>query len=190
MFKYCCEINLDNIILKPLTKDNFYLVKGFCCENEVFDNFLLKEALFDNSTKTYLILYENILLGFFSLSASGISIINDSHENKESHRFNISAIEISHFALNKHFHHLYYDRQAKEENEKYFLSDICLEYILTYIVENVTTIIGAKFIILYSIPKAESLYKRLDFKNFESFMIPNHKRYYEGCTAFFLKINN
>lgn len=195
MFKYFEEIDIEKIKIESLTKENYYLVKDFCCGNEVFEEFLIKKSLTDYKTRTYIFVYHNedkkILLGYFGLSASGISIMNDGRQDIEkakAKKFNMPAIEITHFALCEQFHHMFWDAEAEVEKEKYYLSDILLLQLLKYIISDVLLVVGASFIVLYSVPEAESLYRRSEFVSFEDFMIPDNKRYLDECIPLYLKI--
>lgn len=195
MFNYVEEINLEKIKIESLTEDNHHLVKDFCCSNDVFEEFLVIKALSSNDTRTYLFIYDNekerILLGYFSISASGISIMNDGRSDAEKvgvRKFNMSAIEISHFALCEQFQHMFWDEGSKIENYKFYLSDVLFLELMKYITNEVLSVIGAAFIVLYSVPKAENLYRRNEFMSFEDFMIPDIKRYLEDCVPLYLKI--
>lgn len=195
MFKYCNEIEIDHIKIEPLTRDNYYLVRGFSCKNEVLTDFLQKKALSDNGTKTYLFTYSDLcnkyLLGFCSFGSPGISFYNDYNAPKEqARRFSVSAIEINYFALDAKYSHMFWDEEAESENDEYFLSDILLNIAIKFIITNIRSVVGAIYILLYSIPKALGLYKRNGFKEFEDFMIPSYKRYLEGCIPMYLSINS
>lgn len=195
MFKYFQEIEIEKVKIESLTKDNYYLVKDFCCGNEVFEEYLTKKALSDYKTRTYLFIYHNedekILLGYFGLSASGISIMNDGRKDvkkEEAKKFNMPAIEISHFALCTQFHHMYYDEKAEIEKDKYYLSDILFLELMKYIISDVILVVGASFVVLYAVKTAESLYRRNDFLSFEDYMVPDNKRYLYECIPLYIKI--
>lgn len=196
MYKYAREIKFDSLRIEPLTNDNKILVDGFYSNNDVIDNFFKKEALTDTKVATHLIIdsLTNDLISFFSLSASGISINMSSQKLRESiNRFNIPAIEINYFAIDKKYRHLFYDEITEKENEEYFLSDMLFEKILELILEFRKNI-GFSFITLYSVPNSKNpnkplnIYTRFNFETFEEYMEANKKRYLEGCIPMYIKI--
>lgn len=184
MFKYFSEINLDEIKIEKLTYDNLILTKGFSCGNLDFDFFLQEEAIDDYKVSTYLILYHDNLLGFFALSANGIYIEDD--DNDEINYIS-SAIEISYFALENKFHHISYNEEEEKKGTKFYLSDVLISKVLEFISNYIIDIIGAQFIILYSVPEAENLYARNEFKNFESYMKKSNKPYLRECIPMYIK---
>lgn len=194
MYKYASEINENNITIQKLCSNNFHLTKGFTCGNDYIDEFLKKKAIDDKQSTTHLIIEnkENLLLGFFSLSASGISF-NMSETNvprDKKNRFNISAIEIDFFAINKPFQHLYFDEIGKQEDEDYFLSDILFEKIMEFINE-LREYVGFRSVVLYSVPNSKDsnkpldIYQRFDFVSFKDYMEQDRKRLLEGCIPLF-----
>lgn len=190
MFKYVHEINREKIRIKPLTNENYNLVKGFYCGNETLDMFIIEDALYDDNTLTYLLTYvkddTELLFAYFSISASGVS----QKDNTETQQFNISAVEINNFALNKEYQHLYWNEKYKKLKIKFYLSDILFNMVLEYIMTKVATVVGVSCITLYSVPEAESLYRRNNFCSFEDYMIPYNKRYLDGCIPLYLKLKN
>lgn len=194
MYKYAAEINEENIVIEKLSENNFKLVKEFECGNDYIDEFLKRKAVCDNQSTTHLLIEKsnNLLLGFFSLSASGISF-NMSSGNvprDKKNRFNISAIEIDFFAINKPFQHMFFDEITELENEKYFLSDILFEKIMEFIIE-IKEYVGFRSVVLYSVPNSKDknkpldIYERFGFVSFEDYMEQDKKRFLEGCIPLF-----
>ncbi len=198
MYKYASEINEENIIIQKLYDDNVYLIKDFVCGNDYIDEFLKKKAIYSRESTTHLILEKssNLLLGFFSLSASGISFnmseVNTLREKKN--RFNISAVEIDFFAVNKPFQHMFYDEISEKEKEEYFLSDILFEKIMEFIL-NLRESIGFRSVVLYSVPNSKdsnkplNIYERFNFVSFKDYMEQDRKRYLEGCIPLFKDVD-
>ncbi len=184
MFKYFSEIDLDNIKIEKLNYDNLNLTNGFSCGNLEFDFFLQGNAIEEHRVSTYLILYNNDLLGFFSLSANGIYI--EDNDNSEISYIS-SAIEISYFALEKKYHHVSYNEEEEKKGTKFYLSDVLISKILEFISNYIIDIVGAQFIILYSVPEAESLYSRNEFKSFENYMKKSNKPYLRECIPMYIK---
>lgn len=184
MFKYFSEINLDDIKIEKLNYDNLNLTIGFSCGNLDFDFFLQEDAIEEYKFSTYLILYNNNLLGFFSLSASGINI--EDNDNSDISYIS-SAIEISYFALEKKYHHISFNKEEEDKKTKFYLSDVLISKILEFISSYIIDIVGAQFIILYSVPEAESLYYRNDFNNFENYMKRSNKPYLRECIPMYIK---
>lgn len=179
--KYYEEMNLNKISFEPLTDDNYHLVEGFSCGNAYFNEFLFYDAMYETSSKIYLIVYDNdTLLGFFGLSATGITTIRESEHVKET--FNRPAIEITYFAINNEFKHMWYNEKAKKDGNKVYLSNIIFSKLVRFIQQDVRDILGFEFIILYSVPEAVKFYRKHEFQNFDEYMIPGNKQYLSNCT--------
>lgn len=197
MYKYAIEIDENDIEIEKLDKKHNDITKTFECGNDYMDEFLKKNAINDRLSTTHLFIDKknNLLLGFFSLSASGVSLnmSNPNVERSKKNRFNISAIEISYFALNKPFKHMFFDEITEKENENYFLSDILFEKVIEYIIE-LRKYIGFRNIILYSVPNSKDenrpldIYERFNFASFTDYMEKNNKRFLEGCIPLFKEI--
>lgn len=197
MFKYVNEIDENKLLMQPLTRDNYDLVKGLSCRNEILDDFLINDAIYERGTRTYLFIYDDEgskkILGFFSLSASGVSLISYKEGKgvkEEEQRYNASGVEIANFALDSEFHHMYWSEISKKEGIKFYLSDFLFTKVLEYITNDIIEVIGITFITLYSVPEAESLYRRRKFEYFGDFMIANNKRYLDGCIPMYIKIDD
>lgn len=185
--KYYNELDLDKISLEPLTDDNYHLVEGFSCGNIFFDEFLAEDALYEISSRIYLIVYDNnTLLGFFGLSSTGLTTIRSDEHNKEI--FNKSAIEISFFAIDTSFQHMYFNEKAKEEKMKIYLSDIVFIMIISYIQNYMKKFIGIEFVVLYSVPEAVKFYQKHNFEEFDDSMMPSTKQYLSDCTPMVFKL--
>ncbi|MFR4518422.1 MAG: hypothetical protein ACLT40_00485 [Fusobacterium sp.] len=178
-------LKISDITIKPLTKENVNLVDGFFCGNDAINKFLKKDALEKQDIRTYLFIWENKLIGYFSVSASGISIMNGPKK-----KYNLSAIEIKFFAIHEEYHHMYFDKEGEDTKEKFYLSDVLLAQVIDFIIDNICNIVGVYAIILYSVPTAVPLYTRSNFKPFINLMIPDEKYYLEGCIPMFVRIQD
>lgn len=196
LYRYASQIKEENIKIEKLNDCNFNLTKNFVCGNEYIDTYLSKKAKDDSLATTHLIIdkTDNTLVGFFSISASGISfnMSGTEIERENQNRFNIPAVELDFFAVNRQFQHMYYDEIAEKEKDDYFLSDILLEKIISFIL-SLRDFIGFKSIILYSVPKNEEakpldIYIRFGFKSFEEFMEPSRKRFLDGCIPLYINV--
>lgn len=186
-FKYYSEMDLSKISLEPLTNENYHLVEGFSCGNIFFDEFLAEDAIYETLSRIYLIVYdENVLLGFFGLSATGLSAINISERVKEN--YNKPAVEISYFAIDINFQHMLYNEKSKDEIVKIYLSNIVFAKLLQYIEEKISKVIGFNYIILYSVPEAVQFYKKHGFEDFNEYMIRSNKQMLSECVPLFVTI--
>lgn len=180
--QYYNEININNIKIEPLTEQNDYLVEGFSCGEIDFDKFIYYDAL-GNECKIYLILYKNIMLGFFGITATGI-ITNKMENDNIKEIYNEPAIEINYFATDEKYHGMYIDEQHSEQET---LSDIIFIKVLSFIAE-IQNIIGFKYIILYSVKPAVNFYKKHNFEEFNKYMVRNVKQYINDCIPLFIRI--
>lgn len=172
-------MEISNIKIEPLTNLNINLVEGFSCGEIFFDEYLIEDSLYE-IPKTYLIICDNNLLGYFSITATGL--LHSEYENGELKQiYNKPAIEINYFAIDVNYQH----KIISTENKLYYSNLIF--YNILYFINNID-ILGFEFIVLYSVPSAINFYKKHGFKEFESYMSANDKQYLQGCTPLFIKI--
>ena len=159
------------------------IVSKFNCGDIAFDTYLNKEALEDrlngrgviyividqaikSSNNENSLQNEDKLVAYYTISTSTVHFI-DTYDfeddaipepEKRKHYSPISAIIINMFAVNNEYQDCIY----KEE----LVSSIVLQSIISDIYDMTTTIIGAKMIILCSVPDAVDFYKRNSFEEF------------------------
>lgn len=172
---------------KLLNKGNSFLLSDFDCGNDEINDFLKNKALYDSSKQTYLYISDNKLLGFVSLACSGIK------HSYEKTSYMLSAIEIKYFAIDIKYHAMLFDENSEESNpesKNYTLSDHIFANILEYCSKIANKVIGAKYIILYSVPQALHFYILNGFSQFDEYMKKNHIKYLDGCIPMYMEIYN
>lgn len=172
-----------NFKLVEYSSKYYDTVKKFKCGNSVIDDYIVNKAKDDIGTVTYLVINADIpeVIGFISLSCSGIK-----HNFCADSGYSVSetkaAIEIKYFAIASKFHKLLYD----DSDEHFYFSDMVFCEALKkcrYISEN---IIGAEYIMLYSVDTAKRFYKRNLFETFTEYMSRDNINFLEGCTPMYI----
>lgn len=102
-------------------------------------------------------------------------------------RFSLSsAIEIMFFAIDKRYRHLRYSDTPAASRET--LSSNLFRYTVNHIFDIARETIGADYIILYAVPKAENFYKRNGFRRFDGNMMPDANPFLDGCIPMYRDI--
>lgn len=166
----------------PYTKDYENAVRLFDCGNEVLNNYLFEKAANDFNAVTYLVVNRDNgeVIGFISLACSGIQYIADD----ECLRVTLPAIEIKYFAILNTLHKLVYD----DMDEHFYFSDMVLCEVLKKCRYISDEIVGAKYIILYSVEDAVHFYERNLFKTYTEFMSQDKIRYLNGCIPMYMEL--
>lgn len=172
------EIYCFNPKIKLLTPEDEHLVNVFNSGDFAFNNYINRTALKDMLTGdgvTYLV--ENIkennnseMIAYYTISAASIiNIYKDTYENdSEEEAFvpenleylmPISAFMINMFAVNSNYQDCYYN--------DCLISSLVLKYIIGTLYEMSVNIIGAKGIILCSVPTAVSFYEKNNFQKID-----------------------
>lgn len=99
------------------------------------------------------------------------------------------AIEIKYFALASCVQRLYYSEEDMAENNHYYLSDFWLGEVMYKCSDISQSIIGAKYIILYSVPRGRKLYERMGFNDFQKYMNRDKMRFLNGCKPMYIEID-
>lgn len=180
-YNYAKDIDFKIVRIKDITLEQ---LSKFDCGEEVFNRYLKEKAKTYKDATTYIILdrSDNSVLAYFSLSATGVQ----TNYGKHTH-FNMPAIEISMFAIDKKLKRLYYDEEIEKEGYPYYFSDLVLFKALQ-IIEKISKYVGARVIILYSVPKAIEFYTRNDFIPFDNYMVPSEKFFLKGCIPVYISI--
>lgn len=133
-------------ILVPISKEYQPLFKKFKCNLPKMDAFLREQALYYNELgegKTFLLIHDNQVIGYFTLKCSAIQIF-DKEMTEEPREF--PAIEISRLAVN-------YRYQKQGYGEK------ILAHALTTILDIKSNYCGVRFVTLFSVPDAVGFYE-------------------------------
>ena len=164
-------------------------------EDSVFDcsaiaqNSYIHEHAQDDALTTLLFVdvSRNELIAYCSFRCSGIMTLSDGDRGADvliADEYTIlSAMEIMSFALDKRYQRMPYD-----EEEKRNLSDMILNYILYYLNDVAHNHIGAKYIILYAVPRSKSFYERCGFVAFDADMRRDQAQYLVGCSAMYYPV--
>lgn len=186
-YEYADDIEIDVLDLNEITPE---MLNDFKCGNQSLDDFLHEEAYTD-SAKTYLFvdINQNTVIAFASIACSAImfAIENDDHDILfASERYSLSpAIEIKYFAMDKKYRHLCYSDAPKS---KITLSCNLFRYVVSHIQDIANEHVGAEYIVLYSVPEAQSFYARNMFNRFDQEMYGNSDPYLQGCIPMYMEI--
>ncbi|MBE6488016.1 MAG: GNAT family N-acetyltransferase [Methanosphaera stadtmanae] len=94
---------VDNYKIEKITKHHY--LNDFNCENEKLNTFLKKDALEQQNNRfnvTYLAIYNNMILGYYSLLADNIRLKKVDFNIPKEYK-NAPAIKIGQFARDKKF---------------------------------------------------------------------------------------
>lgn len=132
---------------------NQHILDSFSCGNEELDRFFKRNALVNDQNgygKTYVLIDEKDVLGFFTLCSSSIKY--DEYPNKENEKipkYPIPCIKIARLAVNKKYQHQGYGRELIKQA---FLR-----------VSSVSNTIGVRLIVVDAKESAISFYKKYGF---------------------------
>ena len=177
------RIHISDLDEKSLTE--------FKCDNKTIDSFFKEESaqLERNVTFAFIDVDENNVIGFYSLCCNGIDILKeetDDEGNRCIYRTIEPAIEIDFFAIDERYRSIPFS----SESSRY---ETLSQYLFLYVLDEIKNIskkaVGAKYIILYSVPQAISFYKRCKFVDFTEYMIEDGDPFVSECTAMFKKID-
>lgn len=184
--RYADDVQIDVL---DVSEVDDRVLKSFCCGNESIDSFLQNDAK-GSTAKTFVFVdtSANEIVAFTSFECSAIMYAveddNDVMLASERHGL-ISAIEIDYFAVNVKYQHLLY---KEEPDAKQTLSCQIFRYVVQHLVDIASNVIGAEYIVLYSVPQAKSFYERNFFNAFDYEMIGSADPYLEGCKPMYYKI--
>lgn len=169
-----------------LSENNIRFIKNFDCGNNNINNFLKCEAInYSESglSKPYIFIDDNHeVLGFFTIKCSAIQYMLS-----EIASMYLPSIEIEYFAIDISLHKLKYDSEDTLEDGIYNFSDDLLCTILSKC-KDISDVIGARFITLYSVLDAIEFYQRNGFKKFEEDMNEYKNSNVEDCVALYLEL--
>lgn len=153
----------EKINCVKMNKELIDKVQLFDSGNPYIDNFLKsKDSLDNNIGKTYLLLFEESVLGYFNISSGCIDYIDELQRVKMG-----GAIHINYLALDKRYHH---SKINDANNENYYISDILLDYCISVIEHIHKDHLGFAFITLSATNEGLKLYERNGFERLDSDM--------------------
>lgn len=154
---------VDGVEVKSITKltpQEKALVEAFSCGEDDIDDYLHKDALDDmshNITQTFLVFFNEEILGYFSLTADRVIVVNNSkitnkllENGNEINRNSIPAVQIHHFAVNFKY-------------QKSGAGRVVMDLAFVIIKNQILPYLGACLITVQSIKKSVGFYKKIGF---------------------------
>ncbi len=155
----------------------------FSCGNEYLDKYLKVDSIKDENVVTYLFTDDDNkkIMGYCSLTCSGI------HYELEGVRQTLPAIEIKYFAIDSRYQKLRFD-DIDDDGAHFYLSDKLLCDMIQICQTISCEVLGASYVVLYSVPDAVHFYKRNCFHSYNEYMKEDNIRLLDGCTAMYLEL--
>lgn len=183
------SINNISLIIDMLNQNNKHLTDNFETGKPPFDFYIKKEAMLDKDGGkgvTYLIVDDvnGKIVAYFTLRSNSLPYndIQEVDNERDEKLCGFSAIEIMMFAVNKEYQKTLY--QGK------LISDLVIQYIITFIYDMSHTVLGIQIILLNSVPDAIGFYKRNNFLLLEEYMVPLYDvTVDDDCEAMYLRIH-
>lgn len=161
-----------------LNNDNVKYLQDFDCDNANINRCVIEDSL-SKKTVTYLMIdtKADILVAYCSLACTGVveQVANIDYSMIPKMR---SAIEIEFFAVHKDYRSLKFEESSKRYDT---LSSVIFRYCISYAKRIANEMVGAEMLVLYSVPKAVSFYKRSGFTPFRSNMGVDEDPFLKGC---------
>lgn len=176
------ELKGNNISFNIVLYTDEYkdVVSDFDCGNEVINDYLKNSALSDSDNVTYLFVdISNNIIGFSTLCCSGIR-----YTVGKGYQSTLPAIEIKYFAILSDLHKLIYD----ETDEHFYFSDKVFCELLKICRDISQDVIGARYIVLYSVPDAVRFYKRNMFEIYTEYMSKDKTTFLNDCVPMFMEL--
>ena len=169
--------------IELLSPGKQYALGDFSCGNEYLDKYLKVDSVKDENVVTYLFTDEDDkkIIGYCSLTCSGI------HYEWEGVRQTLPAIEVKYFALDSHYQKRRFD-DVDDDGTHFYLSDKLLCDMIQTCQKISREVLGASYVILYSVPNAVHFYKRNCFQSYNEYMKEDNIRLLDGCTAMYLEL--
>lgn len=173
---------MNELIGKIEHINNSHEVRNFECGLPYLDKYIQNKAIEETengiATTKVVIGSNGNIIGYYTISCSAIIDIAGGEMEY------LSAIELKMFAINNKF-------RGKLYPDEYFNDHKYSEIVLWKAIEDIDSIrrkhIGAKYIVLYSVPHAVKLYDNNGFSEFTEYMARNKDEFLKGCTPMFLK---
>ncbi len=175
--KFGHDINFKMRVLSPNDKE---LLGDFDCGNEVINDFAINKLAQQSDYVTYVFEDTDInqVIAFASLACSSIKY--ECQNIVQS----LPAIEIKYFAIKKQLQKFKYD----EDDDHFYFSDMILSKIILKCREISEQIVGANYIILYSVPNAVKFYTRNFFEDYSEYMLKDNISFLDGCKPMYMPL--
>lgn len=166
-----------------LTADNAFIVSDFSCGAEGVDlsDYLCNEALNDNECVTYIFhTDDNRPVAFISLSCTAlVHSLGDPIKGVTKYA---PAVLIDKFAVDERY-------QGRNHGDSGFtISQIIFAKAINLIMAIVSSVIGAKYIILFSTERAHHFYQKCCFKDFREYMDKPNNPNISDCIPMYYKL--
>lgn len=177
------EIDIE---FRVLSRNDKELVKGFKCGNVWIDKFIKKQAYKDKETVTYVAIDKKLykVISILTVECTGIYTSHSSNSRRKNAV--ISALGIKYFGVDVRYQSIPYSEDEKDRTLSYQLFNKWM----SLLIEISRSTVGAKKIVLYSVPEAESFYKRFGFINFKSYMAKDDTTLLNGCIPLYFNLIN
>ena len=177
------------VTMETLTAENAHLLRGFSCGNAAIDQYFVREAASDATNVTYLFVDsdKSRLISCMTIACSAIFYSSGSEDDlRPSEKFSslTPAMEIVFFAVDEEYQHIPYTKRSG-----FSLSQILFSYMIDRMRDISHTVIGAKAVVLYSVPEAVHFYERCSFKEFGDSMYGDVGYFVEGCIPMYYHLN-
>ena len=185
-YRFGSDIAIE--ILKR-SKEAFPYVEAFDCGDENL-NFWIKEDFRKSQTVAYLFVDKanKTLVAYCSMACSGImTIAEDANPEILDPKTIIPSIEIKFFAVDNRYRSLRMEETSKRYDT---LSALIFQYCIYIACNAAEEHIGADALLLYSVPKAKSFYKRNGFVEFSEEMLGDQSGFVEGCVPMYRIISH
>lgn len=177
------KIDLNNCCMEVVSEESASIFSGFTSGNPEIDKYFQEKAASDSRNVCYAFCNQENgdVIGLAALCCSGINL--DDAKLVEL----IPSIKIDYFAVSEKYQDIELSGSDDPE-ERYFVSDAFLSFLIKEIREITESYLGATHIVLYSVPDAVHFYKRNLFCDFEEFMKPEQYRYLDGCKPMYMAL--
>ena len=175
------EYQADDFCIEAVLGDAASILASFSCGNDAIDNYFRNQIKDDaNVCYIYRDKRSQAVVGAAAVCCSGIILENH-------HAIQLApAIKIEDFAVSSAYQDTYFP--GSDPGEMFYLSDAFLCELIVNLRSAAEETVGARYIILYSVPDAEHFYERNFFEKFSDVMSPERTWYIEGCIPMLLEI--
>lgn len=177
------KIEID---FRTLCRDDKELVKTFKCGNNWIDKFVSTQSYKDKETVTYIALDVKLskIIAILTVECTGIYTSHNSNSKRRNSV--ISAIGIKYFGVDVHYQSIPYSDDIADRTLSHQIFNKWMSVLIQFSREK----IGARKVVLYSVPEAESFYKRFGFINFKSYMAKDDAASLNGCVPLYFSLVN
>lgn len=177
------KIDMNNCCMEVVSEESASIFSGFTSGSPEIDRYFREDAASDPRNVCYAFYNQKNgdVIGLAALCCSGINL-NDAKLVEL-----IPSIKIDYFAVSEKYQDIELSGSDDPE-ERYFVSDAFLSFLIKEIREITESYLGATHIVLYSVPDAVHFYERNLFGDFEEFMKPEQYRYLDGCKPMYMAL--